>query len=270
MLKSPHDDREEVNVEEAKKNWKDAFRVDRSMLPYLLFYIGLPGAFSSIMSFLPLQMKQLGLSASRIGVAMSIRPFSGMIAICIVVPLSTRYPMHRSLMMFTLLVFVLAFGIGIATVSNPEEGSCEVVCKRIVHRYVSDEDAWNNKNISAECKMTDDLFLHHNLSEISNLSDGGLGYDEVYHELSIDRSWQYDTQDLLRVFVVISVLGALFETFVLPGIAINDAATMANLKAAGRNIGEYGHYKCWGNLSWDMRLVIYDMYYLLRWKWKSK
>ena len=252
ISKSPQDDGKE---EEATTNWRDIFRVDRSMLPYMFFYIGILGAMSSIISFLPLQMKQVGLSASRIGVAMSLRLFAGMIAICIVSLLTSRYRIHRGVML-TLLVFVLASGIGIATVSNPEEVPCEVVCKRIVHRYVSDEDAWIKQNISAECNRTDNFLLHHNISEISNLSDG-LSYDALYRELTIDRSWQYDTQAVFRVFILILVLGALFETCVQPCLALTDAATMVNLKAADRNLGEYGHFRCWGNFSWDLRFVCY-------------
>ncbi len=67
-----------------KNDWKDAFKIDRTMAKYKIFFICFVGAGTCIIAYLPLQMKQLGLSPIRIGLASAIRPLAAAISTTII------------------------------------------------------------------------------------------------------------------------------------------------------------------------------------------
>lgn len=256
-IKTSSDDELDAFLNAASDNpasesyWRNAFRINRDMLPYRLFYILYPGAFTMIITFLPLQMKQLGLSASRIGIASAVRPFSGLVAVVIVVPLSIRLGKQRGIML-VLLVLMTMIGIIMATVRMPDEVPCDVVYERLVHLGMHLNRTTLNKD-----QMSDIVLFRRNIRPRGFSNDSLQGFEisedvDVQSILSVDRSWQYNTSDLFRIFIALAVAGGLFEMGLLPTFACADAGTMINLKRCGKDLSDYGLFRCWGNLAYDL------------------
>ena len=148
--------------EDPKKDysfWRNICQVDRTMLQYKIFWAFFIGAGSCIITFLPLQMKQLGLSPSRIGLASSIRPFSAAVSTAIIGLISDRLG-HRRVWMVGLFVLMAGSGVVLALLRSPIEAPCDQMKQYLVEtnlnvskRDIIDDDYSNHRPIA--CKKHD-------------------------------------------------------------------------------------------------------------------
>ncbi|XP_072016991.1 uncharacterized protein [Amphiura filiformis] len=253
--------------------WKDIFRIDRSMLTYKIFYSCVTGAFGCIISFQSLQMKQLGLTPIRIGIASASRLFLGTLSTAIIGLISDRIGYRRAFLL-GLMILMLISGIMLALIKSPEESSCDEVLEihskgasykrdtRISGQYANVADVEGKVDLTsgvsikttggkdfACCDIDDFSVIKRNKDMEGN--NGTLGVP-TNHALVINRSWQYEERDLFHTFIIVLVIASLFEAFFRPTDAITDAATLGALAESKRGLKEYGSQRCWANLSFDL------------------
>ncbi|XP_072018116.1 major facilitator superfamily domain-containing protein 6-like [Amphiura filiformis] len=258
--------------------WKDIFSIDRSMLTYKIFYSCVNGAFSCIISFLPLQMKQLGLSPSRIGLASASRPFLGTLSTAMIGLISDRIGYRRAFLL-GLMILMLFSGIMLALIKSPDEASCDEILEsnnsnggsykrdtRISGQYANVADVEGKVDLTSGvsikttggkdyvCCDIDDLYvIKRNIDLEGNNGTRGVPSN---HALVINRSWQYEERFLFHTFITVLVIGSLFETFFRPTDAITDAATMGALADGNKGLKEYGSQRCWANLFFDFGAIV--------------
>ncbi|XP_072016814.1 major facilitator superfamily domain-containing protein 6-like [Amphiura filiformis] len=240
---------------ENTSRWKDVFKINRTMLKYKIFYLFFIGASSSIITFLPLQMKQLGLSPSRIGIASSVRPFTAALSTAIIGLASDKIGYRRAWMV-GLLMAMLGSGVALSLLRTPELATCdgiydmEVTNLTLTKRSLISGE-YNYRKISIDRR---DVTLSTNTSKHvgAKYNEEGNINSKHPHDLHEDRSWQYDPRDLFRVFIEVLAIGSIFEMAMSPVYAIADASVMVALTREGNDVSEYGGTRGWGNIAWDL------------------
>ncbi|XP_072017200.1 uncharacterized protein [Amphiura filiformis] len=243
---------EKIPDNENTSRWKDVFKINRTMLKYKIFYLFFIGAGSSIITFLPLQMKQLGLSPSRIGLASSVRPFTSAMSTAIIGVASDKIGYRRAWMV-GLLMAMLGSGVALSLLRSPELAPCEGI-------YDTNSTLTKRSLISGEYNYRKVGIERRDVTSSTNTSKHtGAKYNEEgninskqSHDLYEDRSWQYDPHGVYRVFIEVLVIGSIFEMAMSPVYAIADASVMVALTRDGNDVSEYGGTRGWGNIAWDL------------------
>ena len=203
----------------------------------------------SIIPFLSLYFKQLGLSPSQIGVATFVK-YVGVAVFTPIVGLSIDRFRYRNLIIGA----VAAVWIGSSVVmgfSIPpnNEKSCKDVLEHnpTITQCISGEMGDFGEN------NTGTYFeLHRNFAPMSKSVAENTTCRDLSASLAADRSWIFDKRSLQRVFYMVLIGNSLFEMCFMPLQSIVDTESVNTLEELGIDTADYGKQRAFGSLGWGI------------------
>ena len=219
--------------------------INRPMLVYKIWYF-LSISAMSIMPFLSVYFKQLGLSPSQIGVATFVK-YIGVAVFTPVVGLLIDRFHYRNLIIGA----VAAMWIGSGTVmgfSIPPNNvnSCKDVLEHnptITQCLSGEMDDFGENNTGT--------YRNHSLISKSVLAENTTCRD-LSTSLAADRSWIFDKRSLQSVFYIVLIVNSLIEMSYAPLHSIVDAESVNTLAELGIDTADYGKQRAFGSLGWGI------------------
>ncbi|XP_072016918.1 major facilitator superfamily domain-containing protein 6-A-like [Amphiura filiformis] len=246
------------------------FVINRRMLVYKFFYLFSLAAMS-IIPFLSLHFKQVGMSPFRIGILSSARPIFLALSAPVIGYLTDKYQAPK-VTVFVCGCFWIGstFTMGFATIPFVEENECETIQKDLYQRKINCElkavssfklrslsDTYPNhhENISAEYlfRKARQNFSEHNLTPNNVLTS----CDSLDTTLEADRSWMYTSESLQKIFYILLLCNCLFDMSFNPLHSIADAESVNTLQDMDIDIADYGKQRAFGSCGWALGPLIF-------------
>lgn len=219
------------------------FPVTLPLLFIKIFYFTFIGGLGSILPFLSIYFKQMGLSPEQIGIISGLRPLVGFLSGPLWGALADRYKIRRIMLLLSILAWVAVY-VALAFVPSPDRlDSCPANMHphRKVYHLRSNNDA-------------DHVIQNGNTT--TNVTD------EEYEILKESIGWMYEEKTLNKVFFIVLVLILLGEFFQSPTTSLSDAGTIQELGI--ENLDYYGGQRAWGPIGWAVRCVMLNFLRIFR------
>ncbi|XP_077866657.1 major facilitator superfamily domain-containing protein 6-like [Saccoglossus kowalevskii] len=265
----------------SRKNKIYDCKIDPILLNSKLFYFFFFGGLGAVLPYLTIYYKQLGMDPLRLGLVGGIRPFIGFLSGPLWGAIADKYRIRKLMLMFSLcgwITMILVLGF----VPPAKEGECPVAAN-VVGQYLNETNGSTAINVEMSRRRTRsrsttdlarmnfrssvEIYLHaptlNNAGKSRDLSKGRKNIfarsadrnfsDEIVSEIEVmtneeDRSWLYDHNSLLNLFLLLMTLTMAGEFMQSPTSALADTATLNNL--GGGNMDKYGHQIVWGAIGW--------------------
>ena len=197
-----------------------------------VFYFAFIGGLGSVLPFLSIYFKQMGLSPQQIGLISGLRPIIGFLSGPLWGAIADKYNIRRIMLLFSILSWVGVY-VALAFVPPPEkldECPTDLHPHRDVIRIKHQVRGMHTVQVT---NGTEDLT------------------DQEYSILKESIGWMYEAASLEKVFIIILVLILLGEFFQSPTTALSDAGTIQTLGI--ENLDYYGSQRAWGPVGWAVR-----------------
>ena len=190
------------------KGWKRHWSFDRTKFIFQVFYFFFLSAFAMRFIYLPIYLKQLGLSASYVGILSGVIPFARGAGAPIMGYLADETNSRKLVFLVSLASQTLAPVL--LLIPRPSEPECQsrVPMETLKHPY---NKTWMEKL----------------LTKTSDQEDTG------------------QSQELLQIFLILLVLFIVTEFIAAPTKSLADSALLENLESNSTN---YGRFRMWGNV----------------------
>ena len=190
------------------KGWKRHWSFDRTKVVFQGFYFFFLSAFATKLVYLPIYLKQLGLSASYVGILLGVIPFARGAGAPILGYAADETNSRKLVFLVSLASHTLAPVL--LLMPRPSEPVCQstVAMETPKHPY--------NKT-----------WMENSLNEISEQEDTG------------------QSQELLQIFFILLVLFIVTEFIAAPTKNLADSALLENLDST--EAINYGRFRMWGN-----------------------
>ena len=190
------------------KEWKRLWYFDKSKVIFQVFYFFFLSAFVTRLVYLPIYLKQLGLSASYAGILSGVIPFARGAGAPIMGYVADETNSRKLVFLVSLALQTLAPVL--LLIPRPSEPECQssVAMETPKHPY---NKTWMEKS----------------LNKISDQEDTG------------------QSQELLQIFLILLVLFTVTEFIAAPTKNLADSALLENLDST-ESIN-YGRFRMWGN-----------------------
>ena len=224
---------------------------------YFCFY----GALGSLVPYLSVYFKQLGLEPDQIGLLHGFKPVIGFCGALILGNIADSFRIRRYLFLSSILCWI-AFYVIIALVPPAARATeCPSVTNTVIppskpaeisvldrRDVFPAEDPLDNRILPGALQLEDrgpiSVFT---LNNTGSSDDVIKRPDEAtLRHLQEIRSWMYDKDELHKLFVSILVFVVLGEIFHCPTSALADAGTLEQI---GKDrVNEYGRHRAWGSV----------------------
>ena len=191
------------------KGWKRHLLFDRTNVVFQGFYFFFLSAFMKLV-YLPIYLKQLGLSASYAGILLGVIPFARGVGASILGYVADETNSRKLVFLVSLVSHILAPVL--LLIPRPSEPECQsrVTMETPKHFY---NRTWMEKS----------------LNKISHQEDTG------------------QSQELLQIFFILLVLFLFTEFIAAPAKNLADSALLENLDSTEST--NYGKFRMWGNVA---------------------
>ena len=205
------------------------------------FYFFFLSAFVTRLVYLPIYLKQLGLSARYLGILSGITPFTRGAGASIIGYLADETNSRKLVFLVSTATFTLAPKL--LLIPRPSEPACG-----------SNGVLQTSVNVYLNKTSTDKSFIRAHRQEL--LKSGSVNGD-LYHFLNESKltpkslSRMESNEDLLQTFMILLVLLIVTEFIAAPIKNLADSALLENLGDESTN---YGKFRLWGNIG---QIVLY-------------
>ncbi|KAL9954965.1 hypothetical protein ACROYT_G042556 [Oculina patagonica] len=220
---------------ERKMHWS----FDRTNFIFQAFYFFFLSAFATRLIYLPIYLKQLGLSASYVGILSGVIPFTRGAGAPIMGYVADETNSRK-------LVFLLSIASHTLTpilllIPRPSEPECQsyVVMEMPEKPYNA---AFYNKSDIRTTKLLNQANTNH---DYSFLNESKLVLPESNPQKASDQVDFEQRQDLLNLFLILLMLFIVTEFIAAPTKNLADSALLENLDSESTN---YGKFRLWGNI----------------------
>ena len=199
------------------KGWKSHLSFDRTKFIFQAFYFFFLSGFVTRLIYFPIYLKQLGLSASYVGIISGVIPFARGAGAPIMGYVADETNSRKLVFLISLASQTLAPVL--LLIPRPSEPECQsrVAIETPKHPY---NKTWINKSLN----KTDDQ------------EDTG------------------QTQELLQIFLIILVLFIITEFVAAPTKNLADSALLENIDST--ELTSYGRFRMWGNVGQTILYLI--------------
>ena len=215
--------------------------VNVDMISCKAFYLFFSAGIGSVLPYLVIYFKQLGLSPEQIGLISGMRPVVGFMSGPFWGSLGDRYRIRRFLLLMSVTAWTVFF-VALAFIKPAERSNtCPVALNSTVHeRLLAAAAAAAAHNYSNLTTTPLTLANVADATQLARLSKKSIG-------------WVYDHDDLMRVFATVLVLIVSGEFVQSSTTSLADAGALDTLGIEGRD--KYGHSRAWGPIGWSIGRV---------------
>ena len=222
------------------EKWRtDRWSFNRTSFTFQAFYFLFLSAFSTKLTYLPIYLKQLGLSASYVGILTGITPFTRGAGAPIIGYLADETNSRKLIFLVSTATATLAPIL--LLIPRPSKPVCQShgAMETTVHPY--------NKTFPNTFSIRTGEFLNsvnanHDLHQFLNES-------KFISKTSLQK--MKSKEDLLQIFIILLVLLIVTEFIAAPIQNLTDSALLENL---GDESTDYGKFRKWGNIG---QIVLY-------------
>ena len=208
-------------------------KINRSLLPIKFFFFTFLGGVGSVIPYVAVFLKQLGMGAQQIGLISGVRPVVGFISAPLWGILGDRYKIRRHLLLFSIVAWIAVY-VGLYHIPQAERAA-EDRCPDRLHRTP----------VHIHTK-------HKRPTQHNNVSMSQRNYTQAEADiLREDIGWIYDPGGLNRVFLIAFCVIIIGEFFQAPTIALSDAGAIQTLGPGC--LDRYGAQRAWGAVGWAIR-----------------
>ena len=194
----------------SEKGWKRHLSFDRTKVLFQGFYFFFLSAFTLRTAYLPMYLKQLGLSASYAGILLGVIPFAGGVGAPIMGYAADETNSRKLVFLVSLASHTVAPVL--LLIPRPSEPVCQSTVAMETPQHT------NNKT-----------WMEKSLNEISDQENTG------------------QSQELLQIFFILLVLFIITEFIAAPTKNLADSALLENLDST--EAINYGRFRMWGNVA---------------------
>ena len=188
----------------------ETLKVDKKLLPFKALFLFFYGSIGSIIPFLSVFYKQVGLSPTYIGVLSGVKPIVGSISSPLLGSLGDRFKIRKAILLLATVAWMVDFLIIAHLPRAAESHTCPI-----------------------------------GLPPKTNASDNRTSLEnELIHGYRVVIGWMFQTSDVIKLFWAIFVLTMIGEVMWSPIGALQDVALMSELGSQGMH--KYSKQRAWG------------------------
>ncbi|XP_038075099.1 major facilitator superfamily domain-containing protein 6-like [Patiria miniata] len=251
--------------------------VSLPLLVYKVFNFTFWGSLGCFLLYIPLYFKQIGFSASEIGLVSSVRPFFGFLFLPFIAAAADRFRRRKAVLVASV---ILTTGILASFIVFPRASQvpCDVMedqIREILHLNISlpyqegqssyyfpaDADTVLSPTPSVlKRNIGGEGIPRHLASSFSSKAQQTSRNDSTVESSQFPRAtqeillanqgWLYDQAELRVLFVVILIVSSFIEVVVFSSACQLDNATLDALRREHGNVDQYGFNRGFGTLGW--------------------